>query len=127
MPISAIIAKEHVAELAARRAWLNLGGNPISCAAALVTLDLVEQGYMQNAVEQGEYIMEALEEMRSHHPTLKHGRVAGKGLMIGAELVLDEKRTRRRSCATPSRRPRWKTGCSSSARARIRSASLHGS
>lgn len=93
MPISAIIAKEHVMSWPPGAHGSTFGGNPISCAAALVTLDLVEQGYMQNAIEQGEYIMEALEEMRSHHPTLKHGRVAGKGLMIGAELVLDEKRT----------------------------------
>ncbi|MBZ0275998.1 MAG: aminotransferase class III-fold pyridoxal phosphate-dependent enzyme, partial [Anaerolineae bacterium] len=69
------------------------GGNPVSCAAALATLELVESGYMQNAVEQGSYIMEALEEMQTHHPALKYGRIQGKGLMIGAELVLDEQRT----------------------------------
>jgi 4-aminobutyrate aminotransferase len=31
--------------------------------------------------------------MQSHHPSLKHGRIDGAGLMIGAELVLDESRT----------------------------------
>ncbi len=93
MPISAIIAKEHVMSWPPGAHGTTFGGNPISCAAALVTIDLIEQGYMQNATEQGEYIMEALEEMRTHHPSLKHGRIAGKGLMIGAELVLDEKHT----------------------------------
>ncbi len=48
---------------------------------------------MQNATEQGEFIMDALEEMRSHHPSLKYARIDGKGLMVGAELVLDEQRT----------------------------------
>lgn len=93
MPISAIIAKEHVMSWPPGAHGTTFGGNPISCAAALVTIDLIEQGYMRNAAEQGEYIMEALEEMRTHHPSLKHGRVAGRGLMIGAELVLDEQRT----------------------------------
>jgi 4-aminobutyrate aminotransferase len=31
--------------------------------------------------------------MRGHHPTLKHARIDGLGLMVGAELVLDEART----------------------------------
>jgi len=48
---------------------------------------------MENAIEQGEFIMDALEEMRTHHPSLKHARIAGQGLMIGAELVLDDQRT----------------------------------
>jgi 4-aminobutyrate aminotransferase len=47
---------------------------------------------MANATEQGAFILEALQEMQSHHPALRHGRVAGIGLMIGAELVLDEHR-----------------------------------
>jgi len=93
MPLGAVIAKEHVMSWPPGAHGTTFGGNPISCAAALVTIDLIEQGYMQNAVEQGEYIMDALEEMRSHHPSLKHGRIAGRGLMIGAELVLDENHT----------------------------------
>jgi 4-aminobutyrate aminotransferase len=48
---------------------------------------------MANAAEQGEYIKEALEEMQSHHPSLRYGRVDGLGLMVGAELVMDESRT----------------------------------
>jgi 4-aminobutyrate aminotransferase len=93
MPLGAIIAREHVMSWPPGAHGTTFGGNPISCAAALVTIDLIEQGYMANAAEQGMYIKDALEEMRTHHPSLKHGRVAGHGLMIGAELVLDEKRT----------------------------------
>lgn len=93
MPLGAVIARQHVMSWPPGAHGSTFGGNPVSCAAALATLELVEKGFMQNAIEQGEYIMDALEEMRSHHPTLKHGRIDGKGLMVGAELVLDEAHT----------------------------------
>jgi 4-aminobutyrate aminotransferase len=93
MPLGAIIARQHVMSWPPGSHGTTFGGNPISCAAALVTIDLIEQGYMANAAEQGAYIKDALEEMKPHHPSLKHGRVAGLGLMVGAELVMDEERT----------------------------------
>jgi 4-aminobutyrate aminotransferase len=93
MPLGAIIAKEHIMQWQPGAHGTTFGGNPISCAAALATLDLIEGGMMANAAEQGEFMMDALEEMRTHHPTLRHGRIQGLGLMIGAELVLDEART----------------------------------
>jgi 4-aminobutyrate aminotransferase len=92
MPLGAVIARSHVMSWPPGAHGSTFGGNPVSCAAALATLDLIENGYMHNAAQQGEYIMEALEEMRSH-PSLKYARIDGKGLMIGAELVLDEART----------------------------------
>ncbi len=93
MPLGAVIARERVMDWPPGAHGSTFGGNPVSCAAALATLELIENGYMQNASEQGAYIRDALEEMQSHHPALKYGRVDGKGLMIGAELVLDEQRT----------------------------------
>lgn len=63
------------------------GGNPISCAASLATIDLVENEYMQNAKEVGEYAMDALAEIQARHPSI--GDVRGKGLMIGVEFVTD--------------------------------------
>jgi 4-aminobutyrate aminotransferase len=93
MPLGAVIAREHVMSWPPGAHGSTFGGNPISCAAALATLELVENGLMDNATEQGEYLMEALEEMRTHHPSLRYARIDGKGLMIGAELVLDEQRT----------------------------------
>jgi len=93
MPLGAVIAREHIMSWPPGAHGSTFGGNPISCAAALATLKLIESGYMQNAVEQGEYITEVLEEMRSHHPSLRHGRIDGRGLMVGAELVLDQSRT----------------------------------
>jgi len=65
------------------------GGNPIACAAALKTIELVENGLMENAARMGEYILDALCEMQARHPSV--GNVRGKGLMIGIELVRDKK------------------------------------
>lgn len=92
MPLGAIIAKAQYMTWPPGTHGTTYGGNPIACAAALATIDLIEEGYMANAAEQGEYILEALEEMRSHHPSLRHARIQGQGLMIGAELVLDSTR-----------------------------------
>ena len=63
------------------------GGNPVSCAAALATLDLVEQEYAANAASVGEYFMERLKELQNRFGCI--GEVRGKGLMIGMELVDD--------------------------------------
>jgi 4-aminobutyrate aminotransferase len=93
MPLGALIAREHIMKWPVGSHGNTYGGNPVACAAALATLDLIEKGYMENATEQGEYLIETLEEMRSHHPTMRHARIDGRGLMVGLELVLDEART----------------------------------
>lgn len=93
MPLGAIIAREEIMTWPAGTHGSTYGGNPVACAAALATLELVGEAYMANAIEQGEYIMDALEEMRPKHPTLKHARIDGKGLMVGIEMVLDADRT----------------------------------
>ena len=54
-------------------------------SASLATLELIEEGLMQNATEVGEYVRDALEEIQVRHPTI--GEVRGKGLMIGIEFV----------------------------------------
>jgi 4-aminobutyrate aminotransferase len=63
------------------------GGNPLACAAALATLDLVGSEYMANAQEIGQYTMDVLEEIMGRHPSI--GQIRGKGLMIGVEFVKD--------------------------------------
>jgi 4-aminobutyrate aminotransferase len=63
------------------------GGNPITCAAALATLDLVEHEYTANAATVGEYFMGRLRELQNRFGCI--GEVRGKGLMIGMELVED--------------------------------------
>ena len=64
------------------------GGNPISCAASLATIELIEEGYLANAAETGQYAIDALHEIQARHPSI--GDVRGKGLMIGVEFVKDK-------------------------------------
>ncbi|MCC7178678.1 MAG: acetyl ornithine aminotransferase family protein [Acidobacteria bacterium] len=63
------------------------GGNPVSCAAALATIDLLRTSLMQNAAEVGAYMMDLLKGLQEKHAII--GDVRGRGLMIGIELVRD--------------------------------------
>ncbi|MBC7264324.1 MAG: acetyl ornithine aminotransferase family protein [Chloroflexi bacterium] len=65
------------------------GGNPISCAAALATIRLIEEeDYLGNAERMGKYMLENLRRMQADHPSM--GDVRGLGLMIGVEIVKDK-------------------------------------
>ncbi len=62
------------------------GGNPLACAAALATLDVIEQeDLLENARIQGDYLMRELENIRAAYPYFLK-EVRGKGLMIGVEF-----------------------------------------
>jgi 4-aminobutyrate aminotransferase len=88
LPIGAVVAKKRIMEKWTRGAHGNtFGGNPLSCAAALATLDLVEREYAANAAAVGEHFMSRLRELQKRHEPI--GEVRGKGLMIGMELVRD--------------------------------------
>jgi 4-aminobutyrate aminotransferase len=63
------------------------GGNPLCCAAALATLDLVEREYAANAASVGDYFTAKLRELQKRFECI--GDVRGKGLMIGMELIED--------------------------------------
>jgi 4-aminobutyrate aminotransferase len=65
------------------------GGNPVSCAAALVTIRLLREQYVRNAALVGEHMLAGLRELQNKHPLI--GDVRGKGMMIGVELVRDRK------------------------------------
>jgi 4-aminobutyrate aminotransferase len=86
LPIGAVIAKRRLMERWTRGAHGNtFGGNPVSCAAAVATLDLVVNEYLGNAASTGGYFLERLRELQREFPCI--GEVRGKGLMIGMELV----------------------------------------
>jgi len=87
LPLGACIARKSVMDWAPGTHGNTYGGNPLSCAASLATIDLIENGFMQNAAEVGAYAMDALEEIKARHPSI--GDVRGKGLMIGVEFVKD--------------------------------------
>jgi 4-aminobutyrate aminotransferase len=63
------------------------GGNPVSCAAALATIELLKKTLVKNAADVGEVMMDGLRELQQKHPII--GDVRGKGLMVGVELVRD--------------------------------------
>jgi 4-aminobutyrate aminotransferase len=89
MPIGAVVAKRSIMQKWSRGAHGNtFGGNPICCAAALATLDLVEREYRANAAKVGHYFMKALASLADRYPVI--GEVRGLGLMIGMELVTDK-------------------------------------
>ena len=89
LPIAAVIA----------RAGLDVAGayafghythekNPVTAAAALATLDIIEQEQLvDNAAQVGAYALERLQDMQQRHPLI--GDVRGRGLLIGIELVTD--------------------------------------
>jgi 4-aminobutyrate aminotransferase len=65
------------------------GGNPIACAAALATIELLEAGLVENAAIRGEQAQAGLAELRRRFPRLVRD-VRGKGLMIGIEFDTPE-------------------------------------
>ncbi len=90
MPLSAIIAAAAVMSWPPGSHGSTFGGNPVSCAAALATLDVIEEeGLMQNATRVGNHLMHHLRELAEESRLI--GDVRGLGLMIGVELVQDKK------------------------------------
>jgi 4-aminobutyrate aminotransferase len=64
------------------------GGNPVSLAAALATVDILEHGAIDNAAKVGAKMLHRLQGWKTTH--LLVGDVRGRGLMIGVELVKDK-------------------------------------
>ena len=88
LPIGLVVARKPVMEKWPRGAHGNTyGGNPLCCAAALATLDLVEHQYTANAADVGAYLIDRLRGLQQRHPEI--GDVRGRGLFIGMELVKD--------------------------------------
>src|SRR5262249_43308543 len=63
------------------------GGNPVSCRAALATLELLEHGYTANAAQRGEQLRQGLVKLQRQFPEI--GDVRGLGLMVAMDLVKD--------------------------------------
>jgi len=88
MPIGAMVARKSLMIWPPGAHATTFGGNPVCCAAALATIRLVEESYMENAARMGQRIMDRLRAIQDEHPAM--GDVRGKGLMIGVELVKDK-------------------------------------
>lgn len=85
LPLGAVVAKKHVMNWEPGVHASTFGGNPVSCAAALKTLELVEGGLQQNAQAMGDYLVQKLKGLEAKYDVI--GDVRGKGLMIGVEMV----------------------------------------
>ena len=88
VPLGGIIARKSVSTWPTSAHGNTYGGNPLAAVAALATLDVLENGGIQNAAEQGDYMLARLNQMAARHPSI--GDVRGKGLMIGVEFVQDK-------------------------------------
>jgi 4-aminobutyrate aminotransferase-like enzyme len=90
MPLAATIATPEIADAFKALTISTFGGNPMSCAAANATLDVIEQEDLAaNSAAMGERLRHGLEALQRRHPR-KIGDVRGKGLMQAIELVADE-------------------------------------
>jgi 4-aminobutyrate aminotransferase len=89
MPLSAIISRASVMNWKPGAHASTFGGNPVAIAASLATIDLLEHEYIENAAKMGAHIMKLMADWRERHKIV--GDIRGKGLMIGIELVRDQK------------------------------------
>ncbi len=89
MPIGAIVARESIMKWTRGSHGSTFGGNPVCCAAALATLELVENGLMDNAAKMGQRLLSGFHKLKEKHACI--GDVRGTGLMIGVEFVKDRK------------------------------------
>ena len=84
MPLGAIIARADIMKWQPGAHGSTFGGNPVCCAAALATLDLVEREYMANARKMGDVLMAESKKLAARHQAIV--AVRGRGLMMGLEL-----------------------------------------
>ena len=87
LPMGVTIARDDVMDWPLGAHSNTFGGNPVACAAALATLELVQTSLMRNAAEVGDFLMSKLCDLARKHRIV--GDVRGCGLMIGIELVRD--------------------------------------
>ena len=87
MPLGAMIARDAVMTWPSGSHASTFGGNPVSCRAALATLELLEQGYIANAAARGEQLRQGLLKLQRQHPQI--GDIRGLGLMMAMDLVKD--------------------------------------
>ena len=92
-PISAVIGKSELMDaIEPGMLGSTFGGNPAACAAALATLEVIEEdGLLERSADIGAVIKNRLSELQTRYPQI--GDVRGLGAMIGIELVKDEQKT----------------------------------
>ena len=89
MPLGAFFARESVMKWKPGAHGTTFGGNPVCVAAALATMDLIESEYLRNTAKMGDYIFAKLADWTKKFRIV--GDVRGRGLMIGIEIVRDQR------------------------------------
>ncbi|XVF37444.1 hypothetical protein REPUB_Repub20aG0008300 [Reevesia pubescens] len=91
IPLGAVVTTPEIAEVLTRRNYFNtFGGNPVCTAAGLAVLNVIEKEKLQeNAFVVGSYLKERLTALKDKYDLI--GDVRGRGLMLGVELVTDQK------------------------------------
>jgi 4-aminobutyrate aminotransferase len=89
MPLGAMIARDDIMTWDKGAHGSTYAGNPVCCAAALATIELLEDGVIENAAEIGGVLLKGLAELRGRHETITD--VRGLGLMIGVEFDTAER------------------------------------
>ena len=93
LPLGAMLAKSEIMNWQPGSHASTFGGNPVSCRAALATIELLENGLIENATSVGTYLKSNLNALAGQHRLI--GDVRGIGLMVAIELVNDrEKKTK---------------------------------
>jgi 4-aminobutyrate aminotransferase len=100
MPLGICMTRAEVMDWVPGSHASTFGGNPVSIAAALATMDIISREAMGNAARVGEFMLGRLRGWTQSHPLV--GDVRGRGLMIGIELVKD-KTTREPAAALRNR------------------------
>ena len=88
LPLGATVARADLMNWPPGAHASTFGGNPVSCAAALVTIELLEQELIDNAARMGAHLMARMRDWPARFPIV--GDVRGLGLMLGVELVRDQ-------------------------------------
>ncbi len=88
LPLGVCMSRAEVMDWVPGSHASTFGGNPVSIAAALTTIDIIEREAMGNAARVGEFMLDRLRGWVKTHPLV--GDVRGRGLMIGIELVKDK-------------------------------------
>jgi 4-aminobutyrate aminotransferase len=90
MPLGVVISKAEVMDWVPGSHASTFGGNPVSIAASLATLDVIEkEGLLHNSQEVGAHMLKRMVDWPRKHKIV--GDVRGRGLMIGVEIVKDQK------------------------------------
>ncbi len=85
LPIGACVAKADIMDWHKGAHASTFGGNPVCIASALKTIELLENGLIENAATVGKYLEDGLRKLQEKHSCI--GDVRGLGLMLGAEFV----------------------------------------